>query len=99
MMALPHPSTANAILHAYNTRGLTLRRDGDVLVVTPADQLTDADVAELREWKPVLMTLRGCPALGCGQLLPWGEAASHICGEARQDISIQPRVEEIPDAT
>ena len=98
MMALPHPSTANALWHAFQDRGFTLRRDSDALVVRPADSLTDADVAELKEWKPVLMTLRACPVLGCGQLLPWGEAASHDCGEARQDLSIQPRVEEILDA-
>jgi len=98
MMALPHPSTANPILSAYNTRGLTLRRDGDVLVVRPADQLTDADDVELRAWKPVLMALRGCPVLGCGQLLPWGEAASHICGENRQHISLPAMEQELPDA-
>ena len=84
MMALPHPSTANPILSAFQDRGFTLRRDSDTLVVTPADSLADADVAELQEWKPVLMTLRACPVLGCGQLLPWGEAAAHTCRDGSQ---------------
>jgi len=86
MMTLPHPSTANPILAAYTHRGFALRRDGGVLVVRPADRLTAADDGELRAWKPVLMTLRGCPVLGCGQLLPWGEATSHDCGDT-PDIS------------
>jgi len=95
---LAHPSAANAILHAYRRRGFTLSRDGDVLVVRPADRLTDVDVAELKAHKSALLALRACPVLGCGQMLPWGEVASHDCGEARHDISVQPRAEEIPNA-
>ena len=93
-----HPSTANPLLHAYRRRGFTLRRDGDALVVRPADRLTDSDVAELQAHKPALLALRACPVLGCGQLLPWGEAASHDCGKARHDISVTPTSKELPDA-
>ncbi len=79
---LAHPSAANALLHAYRRRGFTLLRDGNVLVVRPADRLTDADDVELRKWKPALLALRTCPILGCGQLLPWGEDAAHPCHQA-----------------
>ena len=83
-MTIAHPSTANPILAAYNTRGVTLRRDGDTLVVTPADQLTDDDDVELRAWKPALLALRGCPRLRCGRLLLWGEPTSHTCRDGSQ---------------
>ena len=94
MLILTHPSTANATLHAYHRRGFTLRRDGEILAVRPADRLTDADDAELRASKPALLALRTCPVLACGQLLPWGEATSHICGETPNHISLTATEEE-----
>ena len=94
MLATSHPATANTILHAYRRRGFTLLRDGDVLVVRPADRLTDADDAELRAWKPALLTLRTCPVLACGQL-PWGEDAGHPC---RQSVSTHTSVERREEA-
>jgi len=97
-MLSSHPSSANVTLHAYRHRGFTLLRDGDVLVVRPADRLTEGDVAELHELKPALLALRTCPVLACGQLLPWGEATSHTCGETPKHISLKATEEEIPDA-
>jgi hypothetical protein len=38
-------------------RGLTLRRDGDDLVIQPRAQLTDTDRAKLRRWKPHVLAL------------------------------------------
>lgn len=38
-------------------RGLTVRRDGDNLIVRPAARLTDEDRGALKRWKPHLLAL------------------------------------------
>jgi len=95
-MIATHPATANTILHAYRRRGFTLLRDGDVLVVRPADRLTDA--ADLKAHKPALLALRTCPVLACGQLLPWGEDAAHSCRQTVPNLPTQANVERREEA-
>lgn len=74
-------------------RGLHLRIDDGRLVVGPRRLLTDVDdVAQLTAWKPALLALRACPILGCGQLLPWGEATAHTCRDASQVTPTQTSV-------
>ena len=98
MVILAHPSTANPILHAYRRRGVILSRDGDVLVVRPADRLADADDVELAAHKAALLALRACPILWCGQLLPWGEDAGHPCREDASTMPTQTNVERREEA-
>ncbi len=39
------------------TRGFSMKQDGDVLVVSPAGQLTEADCNRIRQWKHHLLIL------------------------------------------
>ena len=52
------PAPAFMLLLDIEARGFTIRREGDTLVVRPAERLTRADCTGLRRWKwHVLMLL------------------------------------------
>ncbi len=52
-LVLPLASVELAL--TLEERGFTLTRDGDVLVVSPADTLTPDDCARIRKWKHHLL--------------------------------------------
>ena len=51
---------AQALFRNLETRGFCLFREGDRLVIEPADGLTPRDVAALTAHKPALLALIGC---------------------------------------
>ena len=48
---LTAPRDAVVLLWSLEARHFRLSRDGDVLLVAPAEQLTDDDRARIRRWK------------------------------------------------
>jgi hypothetical protein len=51
------PIDALALLWQLEDRGLQVRRDGDGIVVSPRDRLTDADRASIRRHRSELLAL------------------------------------------
>ncbi len=51
------PVTPIELLLDLESRGLTLSRDGDDLLISPPGRLTDDDRTALRRWKPHLLAL------------------------------------------
>jgi hypothetical protein len=51
------PVAALQLLLALEARGCRLRAEGDALLVSPRDRLTDVDRDQIRRWKWHLMAL------------------------------------------